>query len=214
MATNEHVTRGGALRTVLVTVFLLLVGLAGLAAATDGFHAFTTETARRVAVRRHPVPLPDVLLENHEGEQYKLTDLKGQWVLLDFIYTRCLTFCSILGGEFAQLERQLDEPIDQGKLRFLSISFDPDHDGPAELEAYLVRFGNHKPVWDAARPLTADGLARIKRVFGLTVIPDGMGGYTHNAAILLVNPAGELVDIFDIGQLDQIKATLRHRLAS
>lgn len=214
MTTDERTSRGGALRTVLVTVALLLSGVAALAAATDGFHAFTTETARRVAVRRHPVPLPDVMLENHEGERYKLTDLKGQWVLLDFIYTRCMTFCSILGGEFAQLERRLDEPIEDGKLRFLSISFDPEHDGPAELRAYLVRFGNHKPVWDAARPLTADGLARIKRVFGLTVIPDGLGGYTHNAAILLVNPAGELVDIFDIGQLDEIEASLRHRMTS
>ena len=41
-----------ALRTSLASAALLLAGVVALAAATDGFQAFTTEAARRVAVRR------------------------------------------------------------------------------------------------------------------------------------------------------------------
>lgn len=203
-----------ALRTILLSVVLVLAGGSGLAVATDGFRAFTTETARRVAVRRHPVPVPAVPLENQAGVPFTLADPQGRWILVDFIYTRCLTLCMTLGGDFAQLERQLAIPIAEGKVQLLSISFDPAHDAPAELSAYLARFRNRNPAWQAARPTTAEGLGRLKRALGLTVIPDSMGGFTHNAGILLVNPAGELVDIFDVGQVDQVKEAVLARLGS
>ena len=65
--------------------------------------------------------------------------------------------------------------------------------------------------WQAARPLTADGLRRLTAAFGVTVIPDQLGGYTHNAAIHLVDPEGRLVDIFDLGDVDRIReAVLRN----
>ena len=214
MTTDQHTPPSAILRTVLVTVGLLLTGAVALARATDGFQAFTTETARRVAVRRHPVPVPAVPLENQSGERLTLADFKGQWVLVDFIYTNCTTFCMTLGGDFARLQRQLDGPISEGKLRLLSISFDPGHDAPAELAGYLARFRSRYPAWQAARPITTEGLAQLKRAFGLTVIPDNWGGFTHNAAILLVNPAGELVDILDIGQVEKVKAAVLGRLAS
>lgn len=214
MATGRPTPPVAALRTVLLTAGLLLAGGVALAVATDGFHAFTTETARRVAVRRHPVPVPPVALENQAGAPFTLADLQGKWVLVDFIYTRCLTLCLTLGSDFAQLERQLATPIAEGKVQLLSISFDPTHDTPADLVAYLARFRSRDPAWQAARPVTAEGLARLKRAFGLTVIPDSMGGFTHNAAILLVDPAGDLVDILDIGQVEQVKAAVLRRLAS
>lgn len=201
-------------RTLLFTAALLVTGVAGLARATDDFQAFTTEAARRIEVRQHPAPVPTVPLEDQAGRTLTLADYRGRWVLMDFIYTRCLTLCLTLGGDFARLEQELAEPIAEGKVSLLSISFDPTHDGPVELASYLERFRRRNPAWQAARPITADGLARIKRAFGLTVIPDSMGGYTHNAAILLVNPAGDLVDIFDLGQVDQVTAAVLARLGS
>ena len=42
-------------------------------------------------------------------------------------------------------------------------------------------------------------LERLKKSFGITVIPDSFGGFTHNAAIHLVDPRGRLVDVFDVG---------------
>jgi protein SCO1/2 len=35
------------------------------------------------------------------------------------------------------------------------------------------------------------------RAFGVTVIPDGLGGFVHNAAIAVVDPEGRLVAIMD-----------------
>ncbi len=200
------------LRTGLISAALLLAGGVGLAAATDGFQAFTAETARRIAVRRQPVDLPTVTLENQSGARFTFADLRGKWLLVDFIYTRCPTICTTLGGDFAQLERQLAGPIAQGNVQLLSISFDPRHDPPVQLAAYLGRFKGRNMGWQAARPLTAAGLRRLTAAFGVTVIPDQLGGYTHNAAIHLVDPEGRLVDIFDPGDLDHIRMTIMRNL--
>lgn len=211
--TNGVASAPGALfRTILLSVTVLLAGGGALSAATDGFQAFTTETARRVSVRRYPVDLPAVALENQAGSRFTLADLRGSWLLVDFIYTRCPTFCTALGGDFAQLERQLAGPIARGQVRLLSVSFDPMHDPPAELAAYVRRFRGRDGGWQAARPLTDDGLQQLTAAFGITVIPDRLGGYTHNAAIHLVDPAGRLVDIFDLGDLDLIRETILRKL--
>jgi protein SCO1 len=200
------------LRTSLASAALLLAGAVALAAATDGFRAFTTETARRVAVRRRPAGLPAVALESQSGARFTVADLRGQWLLVDFIYTRCPTLCTVLGGDFARLERQLAGPIAQGRVRLLSISFDPTRDPPAQLAAYLGRFRGRHMGWQAARPLTASGLRQLTAAFGVTVIPDRLGGYTHNAAIHLVDPESRLVDIFDLGDLDSIRETVLRNL--
>jgi protein SCO1 len=200
------------LRTTLVSAALLLGSAVGLGAATDGFAAFTTETARRVTVRRRPIELPAVALESDAGTRFTLADLRGRWLLVDFIYARCPTVCTTLGGDFARLERELAGPIAQDRVRLVSISFDPAHDTPVQLAAYLQRFGARNAAWQAARPLTAKGLQQLTRAFGVTVIPDGLGGYTHNAAIHLVDPDGRLADIFDLGDPDRVSETVLRSL--
>jgi protein SCO1/2 len=212
MTARIDAARTAVLRTCLASAALLLAGGVALAAATDRFQAFTTETARRVAVRRQPAALPVVTLENQSGARLTLADLRGKWLLVDFIYTRCPMFCTVLGGDFAQLERQLAGPIAQGRVQLLSISFDPTRDPPAQLAAYLKRFRGQDMGWLAARPLTADGLQSLTAAFGVTIIQDRLGGYTHNAAIHLVDPEGRLVDIFDLGDLDQIRGTILRKL--
>ena len=212
MRTGRSSAAMTVLRTSLASAAVLLAGGVALAAATDGFQAYTTETARRVAVRRRPPALPAAALENQSGARFTLTDLRGTWLLVDFIYTRCPTFCTALGGDFAQLERDLAGPIAEGRLRLLSISFDPTHDPPPQLAAYLKRFRGGDRGWQAARPLTADGLQSLTTAFGVTVIPDRLGGYTHNAAIHLVDPEGRLVDILDQGDLGRIRETVRRSL--
>lgn len=191
-------------RTLLASGILLVAGGLVLAAVTDRFQAFTTETARRVEVHAHPPAVPAVALETQSGERINLAALRGKWLLVDFIYTRCLTYCSVLGGEFAQLQDQLATPLALSQVQLLSISFDPTHDTPSQLGDYLERFRSRGPGWLATRPLDARGLQELKRVFGITVVPDGLGGYVHNAAIQVVDPDGRLVDILDIGDPQRV----------
>ena len=200
------------LRTALASCLLLVLGGAVLTAATDGFHAFTTETARRLAVQRHPPTVPAVPLETQSGAQLNLADLRGKWLLVDFVYTRCISWCLVQGGEVAQLQDRLAEPLAQGRLLLLSISFDPAHDTPAELAAYQQRFHNRGTGWLAARPLRAGDLQALLHTFGVTVVPDTFGGYVHNTAIAVVDPHGRLVQILDTGNPEAAAGIVRRNL--
>ncbi|HSH47504.1 MAG TPA: SCO family protein [Halomonas sp.] len=185
-----------ALRTPLASLAVLAVGLAVLAFATEGFRAFTSESARRIVVSEHPREVPSVALQTAAGERTSFSKLHGRWLLVDFIYTRCETYCLAQGGEFARLQRRLAEPIAAGQVLLVSVSFDP-RDGPRELADYQRRFGDRGAGWMAARALDDDGRMALMRAFGVTAVADEMGGFVHNAAINLVDPAGRLVAIRD-----------------
>jgi len=200
------------LRTLLASLIVASAGGAALAVATAGFQAFTSESARRIAVRAHPPEVPVVLLQTHTGTRVSLADFRGRWLLVDFIYTRCTTLCQALGAEFAQLQDRLAVPLAQDRVALLSISFDPDYDAPPELAAYLQRSGSRGAGWIAARPVEPEGLKRLKRSFRVTVIPDAFGGYTHNAAIHIVDPRGRLVEIVDLGNAAAVAQDVLQRL--
>ena len=185
------------LRTLLVSLALLAAGLGVLAAATHGFRAYTTETVRRLDVREHPRPVPSLPLQTADGGHTSFVQLRGRWLLVDFIYTRCLTYCSVQGSEFVRLQRQLADPIASGNLALLSISFDPAHDDPVALAAYQRQHGDLGAGWIAARTVNQADLKTLMRLFGVVAVPDGLGGFVHNAAIAVVDPQGRLVAILD-----------------
>ncbi|HEY7873050.1 MAG TPA: SCO family protein [Rudaea sp.] len=185
------------LRTLLVSLAILAAGLTALSAATDGFRAYTSETARRIDVREHPRAVPDASLQTADGRSVELASLRGRWLLVDFIYTRCETYCSVQGSQFAQLQQRLAQPIAEGRVALLSISFDPAHDGSAQLAAYQQRSRDRGAGWIAARTTNTADLDELMRVFGVVAVPDGIGGFVHNAAIAVVDPRGRLVAITD-----------------
>jgi len=199
-------------RTLLASFVAVLIGGASLSTATDHFRAFTTEAARRLAVREHPVDVPAVTLETETGARLDLAEFRGRWLLVDFVYTSCPTYCTTLGSEFAQLQRSLAAPLAQHKVQLLSISFDLEHDTPQRLSEYLQRFRTSDSEWLAARPVDQEGLELLEKRFGITVIPDSFGGYTHNAAIHLVDPHGRLVEIFDAGNPSVAAQAVMQRL--
>ena len=59
-------------------------------------------------------------------------------------------------------------------------------------------------LWSLARVQDAAELKHLLTVFGIVVIPDEFGGFTHNAAIHLVDRDGRLARIFDQDDIDAV----------
>lgn len=190
------------LRTFLLSLTLLAAGIGVLAGITDGFHVYTTETARRIAIRAHPQVVPPVPLQTASGEHTGFDELRGRWLLVEFIYTRCMTYCSAQASGFVRLQRQLAGPIALNQVILLSISFDPERDDPAALARYQRRHGDDGAGWLAVRPIGQSDLSTLMDVFGVIAVPDGLAGFVHNAAIQVVNPGGRLVAILDWDDTD------------
>jgi protein SCO1/2 len=135
--------------------------------------------------------------------------------IVDFMYTRCVTVCAALGSAFQQMQSAIQEGEPAAgavPLRLLSISFDPQHDQPAVLQHYAASLRADPRVWRFVRVSETTSAADAQRLldrYQVVVIPDGLGGYEHNAALLVVDPAGRLLRIFDYAELDTAIAFAR-----
>jgi len=177
-----------------------LLGFGVFWSATDGFTAFTAETARRAEILRSPRSLPAVALEDQDGRRFSLQDYQGRLLAVEFIYTRCTTICRSLGMAFRQVRERLPAQALGHEVALLSISFDAARDDPASLKAYGQAFGADGAHWRIARIHSPAEVAPLLAAFGVVVIPDGMGGFEHNAAIHLLGRDGKLAQISDIDQ--------------
>jgi len=185
------------MRTLLAVLCVALAGGSALVLTTDGLRAFTSEDARRLEVSEAPVQLPVLEVLGTDGRPVSLSD-PDRVTLLDFVYTRCETVCRALGSEFQQLQTEIRARGLQDRVRLLSISFDPEHDTPAELAAYARHQRADGAVWQFAALANAADLPKLLGNFGIVVISDGLGGFEHNAAIHVVDQRGRLVRIMDL----------------
>ncbi|MCC6314722.1 MAG: SCO family protein [Thermomicrobiales bacterium] len=190
-------------RGIVSMLLVLLLGAAALWWGSDGFTAFTAENARRLEVERSPRPLPAVALEDHLGAPVSLDDLSGKVVLLDFVYTRCTMICVALGQEFAELRGEIERSDLDGRVVLVTVSFDPEHDGPAQLADYANRYGGPDAAWRFVRAPAERETRQLLRTAEVTVVPDGFGGFVHNAAIYVIDPEGRLVHIVDSDASDE-----------
>lgn len=184
------------LRTVLLSVVVLVLGVTLLWQSTQGLRVFTAEGERRASVAQSPRDVPRVTLVDMAGRRFAFPAPDADPALVEFIYTRCPTICTQLGEAFARLVPEIARRDAETKL--ISISFDLGHDDAEALAGYAELHGADGKRWNVARPASRRDLEQLVETFGVTVIPDGYGGYEHNAAIHLVNRRGQLAAIFGL----------------
>ncbi len=200
------------LRTALLSLALLLGGYSAAAWLTHDFQVWTDEGARRLEVALRPIPLPAVAVDGTAIAPTTLPALltgSGQVTVADFFYTRCKTVCLSLGGSFGEMQAQLAQQGDTG-VQLLSISFDGSYDNPQVLHDYSQRMGADPQRWRFARVADAAQQAQLLRELGVVVIPDGMGDYEHNAALLIFDTQGRMVRVFDLAEQELALNYARH----
>lgn len=127
--------------------------------ATVALIALVTATA----CREEPLPVlgqaPSFALTDQTGATLRDQDLAGQVAVVDFIFLRCTESCPMLTTRMSNLQRAIaQESEKRGKalpVRFVSISLDPEHDTPAELQAYATKWKADTKSWSF---LTGDPL--------------------------------------------------------
>ena len=91
-------------------------------------------------------PAPEFTLTTQSGERLSLTDLRGKVLAVTFIYATCKDTCPILTAKMATLQQRLGADFGP-RVRFVSITVDPEVDTPAVLNAYAERFGADAAGW-------------------------------------------------------------------
>ncbi len=191
-------------------MIVLVVGTVALWIRTDGARAFTSESARRLAVFRTPRKPPTTLLEASDGARFTLEKFRGRTIIVDFIYTSCPTLCVSLGTTFTRLQAMLVASR-RDDVHLLSIGFDVERDVPEALAAYAERHQADPRWWTLARVVEPRDLKSLLSSFGVLVIADSYGGFSHNAALHFVDPEGRLIKILDMNDIEGAAASIAAR---
>jgi cytochrome oxidase Cu insertion factor (SCO1/SenC/PrrC family) len=149
--------------------------------------------------------IPDIEVLDQNGRKVHFyTDLvKGQTVVINFIFTTCTTICPPLGATFARVQKELGDKAGRD-VRFISISVDPATDTPERLKAWGAKFhagegwtfvtGNKPQVDELLRALGASSARREDHSPTVLIGNDAHGAWTRTYG--LAN-TGQLVQIIN-----------------
>jgi protein SCO1/2 len=76
-------------------------------------------------------------LQDQSGTVFSLSSMMGKVWVVDFFYSSCPGPCPALTSRLSELHRAFE---DEDRVRFLSVSSDPEKDSPAVLRAYAEKF--------------------------------------------------------------------------
>lgn len=199
-------------KSIYMIIGITIIGTVILIFSTDYFQAFTSEQARRIAVLKNTPFLPNVTFEDSNSDTFPLSEYRGKYILATYIYTSCGDVCPAVEMNFQKIYAQLPENIIGEQLKLLSISFDTERDTPHHLEHHQMMFQADGIDWKTVRVPKQQELDFLLEQSGVIVIPVE-DGFVHNAAFYLINPEGQLINIFDYTSPDQVVNELKQILS-
>jgi protein SCO1 len=197
------------MRNTIAAILVILFGSSLLWFGTDGFHAYTAEGARRLAILEHPRDLPAAVLQDAGGKTFRLQDYRGKLVLVTFMYTGCADACPILETNFKQVYQSIAKQYLGKNVVLVSISFDPKRDTPKTLNEYAHMIGADGVNWRVARFAHPEEQKALLKSVEVVVIPNDTGGFEHNTGIYLINRTGRLAKIYDYNAPKQVVAEIQ-----
>ena len=159
------------------------------------FTIASTQPVTAAPVPRRVTPLrlgdvaPDTPFVDQTGRAFRFSMLRGQDVVLAFIFTRCQDprMCPLISAKFNQLQRKLGSR----KLHLVEVTLDPSYDRPPVLARYARTFGADSRRWTLAvgdAEATLDFAAR----FGVTAFPDPGAGIIHSENTVELDTDGRI----------------------
>lgn len=187
----------------LAITFVILFGIILFYVSTDGFHAFTAETARMYELQKEKPKVPSITLQDSMGRTYDFNSFaQDKMTFVTFMYTNCGTVCPQLEMNMAAVYEQIPKQYFEEDISFLSISFDPERDTPPVLNKYRSYFGSDGETWRMARVTNQNELDLLLSTLGVIVIPDDYGNFQHNSAFYLIDEEGKLIEVMDFTKVD------------
>ncbi len=175
-----------------------LGGIVGVVIAALGAFVFARPYTFQGSVIDQPGAAADFALEKPDGSTFRLSEQRGNVVLLFFGYTRCPDVCPTTLYDYAQIMRRLGAQANQ--VRFAFVTVDAQRDSLEHLGAYAEAFDPRI----IALSGSAEDLAAVYTDYGVYIQKNDVGsaaGYLidHTARVYVVDSNGDLRLTFPFG---------------
>lgn len=145
-------------------------------------------------------PVPNQTFINQDGQSVTLDSLRGEAVIVTFIYTSCPLpeFCPLMDKNFAKIQAKLQEQGNLLKTHLLSVSFDPQIDTPAVLKQHAASLGADPRLWSFVTG-DRDEIDKWASGFGVSIsrAMNDPRDITHNLRTALLDRQGNLVQVYN-----------------
>lgn len=142
-----------------------------------------------VVLRGPQRTVPDFTGVDEQGRPFHASSMKGGYWLASFFFTSCESVCPALNTVQAGLQREFGS-----KIRFVSVTTDPENDTPDRLHAYAEQYGARSGRWTFVR-MTTDSM-RALAVRGFAVM-EPTDPSMHSTRFVLVDDSMRVRDYFD-----------------
>ena len=133
--------------------------------------------------------VPPIALIAQDERPFSFADLRGNAVLVSFIYTRCRDprMCPLVAAKFARMQHA----IGSAPIRLVLITLDPAYDTPPVLQRYGHAFGQDPRYWTLG---TGSGAAidELAGRLGIASAATAPGVTVHTDAAVVIGPDGRL----------------------
>jgi len=148
-----------------------------------------TSPLRRVTPLHVGDAVPDTPFVDQTGKPFRFSQLRGQDVVLAFIYTRCADarMCPLISGKFGQLQRTTGKR----SLHLVEVTLDPAFDRPPVLARYARAYGADAKRWSLVVG-DAEPTLNFAAQFGITAFPDPAVGIIHAENTAIVDRQGRI----------------------
>jgi protein SCO1 len=135
-------------------------------------------------------PAPEFALTSQDGAPVTLADLRGRVVAVTFILTMCTTTCPVLTPMMSFVQDQLGSDFG-AKIRFVSITVDPERDTADVLKQYALSFGANFAGWSFLTG-TPEAIRDVTRRYGVYASKTANDDVEHTFLTSIVDPHGIL----------------------
>ncbi len=133
---------------------------------------------------------PGFILTDQDGQRLTNEDLRGKIVLYNFSYAGCGAACADMDAAMRAVQDRLAGQEGVAPVSLVTISFDPERDGPAALLAHARQVGADPARWRFAVADKSQTKAIVGGGFEAYYESDDQGGFKFDPALTLVDGWG------------------------
>ncbi len=149
-----------------------------------------------LAIAAAPLPPESVLqpadtFTDQAGKDFRLADRRGHVQLVSMFYTSCTYTCPLMIDSGLGVQHAL-KPAQRDALRILLVSFDPQRDTPAVLDALAAKRHLDPARWTLARA-DDSGVRKLAALLGVRYRRIAGGDFNHTSGLILLDVEGRIL---------------------
>jgi protein SCO1/2 len=182
----------------LIRLFAFVVALVAAvpSAATQvtggalGGKAFDPDQALAFSQSVIGKPIGDYAFRDRNGKQVRLADYRGKPLVVNFVYTGCLSACPTTTARLANAIRAAQRTLGASTFNVVSIGFNLPYDSPESMRDFARRYGIDDPQWEFLSPFEKQ-IPELVADFGFQYVATP-AGFDHVTQVTIVDAEGKV----------------------